>query len=128
MIHIWPQISILTMFGLMLLREITGIKLVKYSNFFLELVYIIVYITLLYFGGFWNVLRAPQIIMMIFFILYLLLKSSVHGEMIQSTGILYTIFAIFLDCLILYWGGFFDPLIKYFFDNPTFFENIFWIR
>lgn len=124
MIHIWPQLSILTMFGLMLLREITGIKLFKYSNFFLELGYIIVYVTLLYFGGFWLIFKAPQIIMMIFFILYLLMKLSVHGKEIESIGYItvsYILFAILIDCLILYWGGFFDPLIKYLYD--TYFLN-----
>jgi len=100
----------------------------KYSNFFLETVYIIIYITLLYFGGFWDSLKAPQIIMSIFFFLYLLFKMKAHGEKIESTGFLYILIAVFLDCSILYWGGFFDPLIKYLYDNPTILQNIFWIR
>lgn len=62
--------------------------------------------TILWAGGYWEVINAPQIITIILMTLNCCTAMTNHGKQVQYTGYLTVVLDIPLVVGIYYWGGF----------------------
>lgn len=69
---------------------------------------------LYYWGGFYDQFEIPQLIMMVYTLVNIGTYARFHGKTITDTPTVYSLILTILVIIVLFFGHFFDPLLKVF--------------